>query len=258
MITEKDITEALESELQSLPYIYALWLEGSFAMGYADEYSDIDYWIDVEDEYLKDALEHVEKALSRLGELDERDETGNEHPKLGQIVYHIKGSSPYLVLDFNWQLHSRNRNEYHYIKNDIVEGAMVIFDKDDVIRFEEADEREINKNKVNCKRECDYRYSQHLRVSKYIYRGNFAESYAYYNRYVIEPLVMLLRLKFTPLYPYNYLLHISMHMPRTVVDRLEKLIQITSLDEMEKRMREAEEWYQELHKELYQESSHEG
>jgi predicted nucleotidyltransferase len=101
MITEKEITEILKTELQPLPYIYALWLEGSFAMGYSDEYSDIDYWIDVDDDYVKDALEQVEIALRKLGELDERDETAYDHPKLGQIVYHIKGSSPYLVLDFN-------------------------------------------------------------------------------------------------------------------------------------------------------------
>ena len=128
---------------------------------------------------------------------------------------------------------------------------MVIFDKDEVIQFEEADAQEIIKNKENCKQECDYRYSQHLRVRKYISRGTFPESYAYYNKFVIEPLVMLLRLKYTPLYPYHYLLHISMHMPRMVVARLEKLIQVKSLDEMEVRIKDAEEWYQELHEELY-------
>lgn len=250
MITEKEISEVLKNELQPLPYVYAFWLEGSFAMGYADEYSDIDYWIDIEDEYVKDALEHVETALNRLGELDERDETGNGHPKLGQIVYHIKESNPYLVLDFNWQLHSRDRNEYHYIKNDIVEGARVIFDKDNVIRFEEADEQEIVKNKEKCRVECDYRYSQHLRVRKYINRGNFPECYAYYNKYVIEPLVMMLRFKYTPLYPYNYLLHITNHMPKDVIARLEKLIKLTTLDEMDVEMRKAEEWYQELQEEL--------
>lgn len=248
MITEREITEALREELMPLPYVYAFWLEGSFAMGYADEYSDIDYWIDVEDDSVKDALEHVEAALNRLGGLDERDDTGNDHPKLGQIVYHIKGSNPYLVLDFNWQLHSRDRKEYHYIKDDIVEGALVIFDKDNVIRLEEADEQEISRNKLKCMQECDYRYSQHLRVEKYIRRGTFPESYAYYNKFVIEPLVMLLRLKYTPLYPYHYLLHISQHMPQPVVSRLEKLLQVTTLDEMETAMKKAEEWYQELSK----------
>lgn len=251
MITEKEITEALKNELLPLPYVYALWVEGSYAMGYADAYSDIDYWIDVADECLKEALEHVETALKSLGELDERDETGNEHTKLGQIVYHIKGSNPYLVLDFNWQLHSRDRQEYHYIKDDVVEGALVIFDKDNVICFEEANEQEISRNKLECKKECDYRYSQHLRVDKYIRRNTFPESYAYYNKYVIEPLVMLLRLKFTPLYPFNYLLHISMHMPDDIVNRLEKLIQVSSLNEMASAMKDAEKWYVEIHEELY-------
>ncbi len=252
MITERQITEALKNELEPLPYVYAFWLEGSYAMGYADEYSDIDYWIDVDDDNVNNAIEHVETALKSLGELDERDETGNDHPKLGQIVYHIKGSSEYLVLDFNWQLHSRDRKEYHYIWNDIVEGAQVIFDKDNVVQFEEADEQELHRVKEECRTECDYRYSQHLRVEKYINRGNYPEGYAYYNRYVIEPLVMLLRLKYTPLYPYHYLLHISKHMPQIVIDRLQKLIQLTTLEEMKHAMRNAEEWYQELHTELFQ------
>ncbi|MGF7144296.1 putative nucleotidyltransferase [Anaerotaenia torta] len=251
MITEKEITEVLKNELEHLPYVYAFWLEGSFAMGYADKYSDIDYWIDIDDNCVGEALEHVEAALTRLGELDQRHETGNDHPKLGQIVYHIEGSNPYLVLDFNWQLHSRDRKEYLYIKNDIVEGALVIFDKDNVVSFTEADEQEIAANKSKCKQECDYRYSQHMRVSKYIKRGTFPESYAYYNRYVVEPLVMLLRLKYTPLYPYHYLLHISYHMPKEVVGRLEKLIQIASFDEMEIAMRDAEAWYQKLHEEIF-------
>jgi predicted nucleotidyltransferase len=251
MITEKEITEALIHELKPLPYVYAFWLEGSFAMGYSDEYSDIDYWIDVEDDYVNEALEHVETALKSLGDLDERDETGNGYPKLGQMVYHIKGSNPYLALDFNWQLHSRDRAEYHYIKNDIVEGALVLFDKDNVIHYEDADEQEIIQNKLDCRQECDYRYSQHLRVIKYIKRGTFPESYAYYHRYVIEPLVMLLRLKYTPLYPHHYLLHISNHMPKAVVERLEKLIQVSTLEEMETAITKSQEWYQELHQELY-------
>ena len=197
-------------------------------------------------------MAHVEQALERLGELDERDETGNSHPKLGQIVYHIKGSNPYLVLDFNWQLHSRDRSEYHYnIENDKVEGALVLFDKDNVVRFEAADEQEIENNKTQCRQECDYRYSQHLRVQKYIRRGTYPEAYAYYNRYVIEPLVILLRLKYTPLYPYHYLLHISYHMPKDVIERLEKLIQVNSLNEMEIAMKEAEQWYDELKNEIF-------
>ncbi len=62
---------------------------------------------------------------------------------------------------------------------------------------------------------------------------------------------MLLRLKYTPLYPYHYLLHISKHMPQSVIKRLEQLIQVANLSEMESAMKEAEAWYQELHGEIY-------
>jgi hypothetical protein len=40
-------------------------------------------------------------------------------------------------------------------------------------------------------------------------------------------------------------------MPQDVVKRLERLIQVKFLDEMEDKMREAEVWYYELHEELY-------
>lgn len=40
-------------------------------------------------------------------------------------------------------------------------------------------------------------------------------------------------------------------MPQVAVDRLEKLIQVSTLDEMEIAMKESEEWYQELHEELF-------
>lgn len=251
MITEKVITKALKDELEALPYIYAFWIEGSYAMGYADSYSDIDYWIDIDDAHVQDAIHHIEKVLNQLGGIDERYENENPHPKLGQIVYHIKDTNPYLVLDFNWQLHSRDRDEYHYIKNDIVEGALVIFDKDNVVHFEDLDEAKIQRNRTQCREECDYRYSQHFRVEKYMRRATFAECYAYYNKYVIEPLVIMLRLKYTPLYPYHYLLHISNHMPNEIIVRLEELLQISSLEEMEASMKKAQIWYKELQEELY-------
>lgn len=40
-------------------------------------------------------------------------------------------------------------------------------------------------------------------------------------------------------------------MPQAVVNRLENLLQVTTLDEMEIAMKESEEWYEELHEELF-------
>ena len=93
------------------------------------------------------------------------------------------------MIDFCWQLHSRDKNEYVYIHGDMLEAAKVLFDKDHIIRHKNEDKREYVSNHAYWLEECNYRYSQHCRVNKYILRNQFAEAYAYYHRYVIEPII---------------------------------------------------------------------
>ena len=70
-MTDKNmIIEKLSEALEPLPYVYAFWLEGADAAGTADEYSDIDFWVDFEDDYEEQAYEAVENALSGLSEID--------------------------------------------------------------------------------------------------------------------------------------------------------------------------------------------
>lgn len=72
----------------------------------------------------------------------------------------------------------------------------------------------------------------------------------YYNRYVLEPLIDLLRLIYTPANADYYLVHISHHIPDDQLKRLEYFAQLPSLDAMENRIPEAEVWFNELIKEL--------
>ena len=62
MLDKNAIISKLHEKLEPLPYIYAFWLEGADAIGTADEYSDIDFWVDFEDEYEEQAYEAVEIA----------------------------------------------------------------------------------------------------------------------------------------------------------------------------------------------------
>lgn len=245
---ESVVTAELQRELECLPYVYAFWLEGSFAAGTTDAYSDADYWIDVEDDKVEDALRHVEQALQRVGTIDQRSESGNNHPKLGQIVYHLAEHDRFFVLDFNWQLHSRDRNEYAYICGDTVEAAKVIFDKDDVVHFRDVSESELAAKREKWLGRCDYLFGERARVEKYILRGEFPEACAHYYEYVIEPLVILLRLRYTPLYPDYGLCHISRHLPKQDAERLSALMRVSSLEEIAAHMQEALGWAAELRK----------
>jgi len=77
-------------------------------------------------------------------------------------------------------------------------------------------------------------------------RGLYLESYAYYNRYVLEPLVDLLRLIHTPAYADWHMVHISAHIPCAEKERLEFFAQISSLSDIAKRIPLAGEWFDEL------------
>lgn len=180
IINRNQIIEKLKEKLEPLDFIYALWLEGADASDTVDEYSDIDFWVDFEDKYENEAFGAVEIALSEIAKLDYKYVMKHDHPKIRQRIYHLSGSSGYLIIDFCWQLHSRPKNECEYIKGNLVESAKAIFDKVNVVKFVDYDPAKFEGWNSTRLAECNYRYSQHSRVQKYVLRGQYLEAYAYY------------------------------------------------------------------------------
>lgn len=246
MINSGIIIKRLKEELEPLQYVHAMWLEGADAIGQADEYSDIDIYIDIEDEYEQEAIDKVENILSTVSEIDYKYVMNHWHHKLRQRIYHLKGSSEYLMIDFCWQLHSRDKEEYVYIKGNTIEAAKVIFDKSEIIRYKDYKEEDYKSFNTEALADCKYRYSQHCRVTKYIHRGMYLEAYAYYNKYVLEPLIHVLRMIYTPAHAHYYLIHISQHLPKIEVEKLQFFAQISTLKDIEDRIPLAEVWFSEL------------
>lgn len=246
MINSETIIKRMKEELEPLQYVHAMWLEGADAIGQADEYSDIDIYIDIEDEYERQAIDKVESILSKISEIDYKYVMKHGHPKLRQRIYHLKGSSEYLMIDFCWQLHSRDKEEFVYIKENQIEAAKVIFDKSEVIRYKDFNEKDYMSSNIARLEQCKYQYSQHLRVKKYVHRGLYLEAYAYYNKYVLEPLIDMLRMIYTPSHVDYYLIHISQHIPMPEVKKLEFFAKISSLSDIDEKMPLAEAWFWEL------------
>ncbi|MCL2198547.1 MAG: hypothetical protein FWB80_06465 [Defluviitaleaceae bacterium] len=246
MLDRETIINTLTTALQPLPFVYAFWLEGADAMGTADEYSDIDFWVDFEDTHEGRAIEAVENALQKIAPIDYRYIMKHEHPKIRQRVYHLAGTSEYLMIDFCWQLHSRPREEYTYLENSDVEAVKVLFDKDNIVRYKPYDPSDYDKYNDPRLAEAKYRRTQHIRAKKYVKRGQYPEAYAYYNRYVLEPLIDVLRLIYTPAYAHYYLVHISQHIPTAERERLEYFAQISSLEDIAERISPAGEWFDRL------------
>lgn len=243
------IIHSIENVLKDDESVYALWLEGADGLGHVDEYSDLDFVVDVEDGYEEETFSMVDRELKNLGELDINYRVKHGHPKMRQKVYHLQNSSEYLLIDFCIQSHSRDRNEGIFIKGDIVEAPKVIFDKDKVVRF--GEEQILNKEELKEKiYELNGLYMQHSRVIKYIHRNNYLEAYAYYIKYVANPLTELMRIKYTPKYFYMHMIHISSHIPKKEIEVLEDYYKIKDFEDIRNRIEKSQGLFYRLLKEI--------
>lgn len=242
----EDIIQALTCGLRDESWANALWLEGADAGGWQDEYSDFDFWLDVQDENLEESIQTVERILQEIGELDFCYVMQHEHPKIRQRIYHIRGTSSYWMIDFCWQLHSRDMQGFAYLQEDRFESAKVLFDKKEIIRFAPEDSRDLTEEHAALLRDFDYRMSQHVRIVKYIRRNQPIEARSYYEKYALEPLYGILRLKYSPLHADYGAVHLSMQIPKEERERLEKLCCPVDLRQMEIFCAEAKQWYEAL------------
>jgi len=243
MIERNEIIQILKERLYPYPFAHAMWLEGADSNQMVDQYSDIDFWLDVDDESEEEAVRVVEQILEDISPIEYRYVMNHSHPKIRQRIYHIKGTNPYLMIDFCWQLHSRDPKECCFIRGSRIETPLILFDKSGVISFRDFDINEFhaaNRERFN---ECRHLYTQHSRVVKYCYRGQYLEAYAYYNRYVLEPIVDMLRILYTPANAEYYLVHISNHIPEECVKRLEYFARISSIEDILYKTEEAKGWF---------------
>jgi len=202
--------------------------------------------VDVDDEHEEAAYNAVETALAEVSPIDYKYVMNHGHPKIRQRIYHLQNTSEYLMIDFCWQLHSRPKDEYIYIKNDPIEAIKIIFDKANILRYKPLNLSDYANDNHRLFTEATYRRAQYLRAEKYVRRGQYLEAYAYYNRYVLEPIIVLLRLIYTPAHADYYLVHISQHIPANEKERLEYFAQVSSLDDISARITPAGEWFDSL------------
>ena len=122
MNNREKITELLKEHLQARDDVYAFWVEGSAPQGYADEFSDIDLWLSVDDDKIFMVYDDIEQILSEIAPIDFRYVVKNKG-ELGQNVYHLEGMSEFLTVDVNTQGVSR---DVYLVKG--IDDAEVIFD----------------------------------------------------------------------------------------------------------------------------------
>lgn len=237
-IQRNQIIETIKKELENDSAVFAMWLEGSDAMGTTDQYSDIDIWLDVKDGEESSIFNRIYEALSSLGELNFSYNMKHPSSQIHQKVFHLKNTPETLLIDVCIQNHSRN---FEFTKG-IDDEPKVIFDKG-VIRFKELNKEKFNKELQERTNHIKQAFAQKVRVLTKVKRGDFLEALMYYNKWIIAPLVELLRIKYIPRKRGYHFKHIGRDLPKEVIGKLEKLSKIKSVEDIEYGIIEAEKLF---------------
>lgn len=249
-IEREKIIQAIENRLKNNPLVFAFWLEGADSTNTVDQYSDIDIWLDVKDHEENKIFEEIEKSLLGLGELDFSYKLEHPHPQIMHKVYHLRNTPKSLLLDVCIQSHSRN---FEFVKN-LHDVPKIIFNREG-IKFREFNKSEFKKDLQNRVHHLKNTFKQQSRVATKIQRGEFLEAIAYYMEWVIKPLVELLRIKHIPRKRDYYFKHISRDLPKKVVEQLENLVKVQSIEDIKKRIPVASTLFEKTLKEIKERSS---
>jgi predicted nucleotidyltransferase len=259
-IIMETIIDKLSTTLKPNPIVCAFWLVGSVAKATVDEYSDLDFWVDFHNECENTVFDSIEIALSSLASIDFKHkktvlEKGVPHITIDTPItvhkrmYHLDGTSEHLRITFSWQEHNSLKKEYVFDENRKIEPVKILFDKNNLICSQSINPSDFrDRNKLLFDEAIYCRNRQSAFIEKNTSRLWYMESLYAYNRYVLESLITILRLIYTPAYPLKYLNHISQHIPSEELKKLEYFAKIASLDDMRVKVSQAGEWFDELEK----------
>lgn len=237
-ITRESLAQALESALEPLDYVHAMWQGGSAAFGRDDEYSDLDVQLDVDDERIGDAFAAVEAALNEISPIDlQYNMPEPAWHGMSQRFYRLRDAAPYLLVDLAVRKAS-DRDRFNEVE---LHGEPVIyFDKPGVVVTKNLDWT-AHREKLG-KRLAELAVLFPLFqgfVHKEILRGNALGALHYYHGLTLRPLHEAALMLHRP-ERYNYSPHYAaFELPEELLRQLTALYYVGSLEELEQKLADA-------------------
>lgn len=246
-ISRDEIIQALSNGLKNNKAVFALWLEGADSNNTVDAFSDLDFWLDVDDGKECRVLADIEKILRKLGSVACLGLLDNPDPQIMIRAYHLDNTPATLLIDICIQRHSRH---FVFIREHIHEQPKILFDKCHVIKYKKLNmlkDRRARGKRVEFLKSV---MSQRERIIAKIKRKDFLEALLYYHKWTLVPLVELLRIRYSPLKRDYHLKHVSRDLPPKIVSHLEDLYKVTSLKDIQSKLKKAEKIFSQVLKQL--------
>jgi len=229
--TREEIIRIVAAALEPVEAVRALWMMGSIAFDRLDELSDIDLVLDVRPDDIGAVWDVIEKTLESLAPLDYRYEipqpTWHGHE---QRFFHLAGTPQHLLID---ALIMKTGQGQRFDEIERHGTPSVLFDKDGIVVSTHVDPDEINaKLRARIESIKSLLPLAYSLVGKEIERGRSLDAFGFYQRFVVDNLVALARMKHAPNrhdYGFRYL---GFDVPEDLLREIETCCYVSNLEEL--------------------------
>jgi hypothetical protein len=249
LLTRDVIIKALIDKLKPLWFVHAFWEGGAIAFNRIDQWSDIDLYVAVDDDKVKETFMIVEQKLKILSPIKQKLEVPQlPWPSLHQAFYKLENASEYLLIDF---VVVESSAPDKLLEPEIHGNVVFYFNKGNRVKIPKLD-REMFDNKLRERLErLRIRFELfNSFVQKEINRGNYIEALDLYQTLTLATLVEALRIKHNPLH-YNFRMrYVHYELPPEIIKKLLRLYFVKSEKDLQEKYCKASKWVQETFSEI--------
>jgi hypothetical protein len=249
-VRREQVVEVLRAALEPLAFVNAAWLGGSDAFGRADELSDVDLQVDVDDGRVAATFGAVEAALAAASPIVARlimpMPTWHGH---AQRFYRLRDTPEFTAVDV--VVFERSDPRRYYNQAERHGHPLVLFDRAGVVRPVPLDPGELAATLARAVAGIRARLPFTLPlVAKEVRRGDTLAALAAWHRYVLAPLVELYRVRHAPARHDFGARYTRDDLPPEVQKTLVELSFVAGLDDLAVKLPRAERLLRELLDEL--------
>jgi hypothetical protein len=249
-VRREQVIELLHGALLPLAWVNAAWLGGSDAFGRADELSDVDLQVDVDDGHVAATFGAVETALAAASPIVARlvmpMPTWHGH---AQRFYRLRDTAEFTVVDV--VVFQRSDPRRYYNQTARHGRPLVLVDRAGVVRPVPLDQAELRATLAREVAGIRERLPFTLPlVAKEVRRGDALAALGSYQRHVVAPLVMLYRVRHAPARHDFGSRYTRDDLPAEVQETLAELSFVAGLDDLAAKLPRAERLLRELLDEL--------
>jgi hypothetical protein len=244
-LTRETIIQTLAEALEPLAYVHAFWEGGAAALNRIDDWSDLDFYITVDDEKVDEAFLAIEKALKSLSPLKQVYEILQlPSPGLSQKFYKLERASEYHIIDL---VVMKLSSPEKLLEPEVHGNAVFYFNKSSKLKTPSLDKDKIIERLQKRLERLKARFDLFNMVTqKEINRGNYLEAIDTYHILTLASLVEALRITYNPLHHDFKMRYIHYELPSEVIKKLKRLYFVESEKELQEKYHEATKWFQEV------------